>query len=152
MLPIAPLMIEHRLIERMINLVRDEIEQIDLEKKIDILFIDAAIDFIKIYADGPHHGKEEDILFRDLSKKQISKQQQKIMNELIDEHKYERKLTKELVMAKERDIQDQGEDFNRVLELLNRLVEFYPEHIRKEDKFFLSHAWIILAKKRRKTC
>jgi len=136
MLPIAPLMIEHRLIERMINLVRDEIEQIDLEKKIDILFIDAAIDFIKIYADGTHHGKEEDILFRDLSKKQISKQHQKIMNELIDEHKYGRKLTKELVMAKERDIQDQGEDFNRVLELLNRLVEFYPEHIRKEDKFF----------------
>src|SRR5659263_592413 len=85
MLPIAPLMIEHRLIERMINLVRDEIEQIDLEKKIDILFIDAAIDFIKIYADGTHHGKEEDILFRDLSKKQISKQHQKIMNELIDE-------------------------------------------------------------------
>ena len=107
MLPIAPLMIEHRLIERMINLIRNEIEQIELGKKIDILFIDAAIDFIKIYADRTHHGKEEDILFRDLSKKQISKQHQKIMNELIDEHKCGRKLTKELVMAKEKDIQGQ---------------------------------------------
>ncbi len=136
MLPIAPLMIEHRLIERMINIVRNEIEQIELEKKIDIIFIDDAIDFVKIYADRTHHGKEEDILFRDLSKKQISKQHQKIMNELIDEHKYGRKLTKELVMAKEKDIQGQGEDFYRVLELLNRLVEFYPEHIRKEDNHF----------------
>lgn len=136
MLPIDPLMVEHRLIERMINQVRNEIEQIELEKKIDIVFIDAAIDFIKIYADMTHHGKEENILFRDLSKKQISKQHQKIMNELIDEHKYGRKLTQELVRAKEKDIQGQGEDFHRVLGLLNQLVEFYPEHIRKEDKHF----------------
>ena len=69
MLPIAPLMIEHRLIEKMIVVIRKEIDRCKSEGNINPEFIDAAVDFIRIYADKCHHGKEEDILFRDLRKK-----------------------------------------------------------------------------------
>jgi len=71
MMPAGPLMIEHRLIERMIKLMEKEIAHMKKENRADIVFIDAAVDFIRTYADRCHHGKEEDILFRDLAKKKI---------------------------------------------------------------------------------
>ncbi|MFX0049145.1 MAG: hemerythrin domain-containing protein, partial [Candidatus Hermodarchaeota archaeon] len=64
MLPIGPLMAEHRIIEKMIALMQKEIEKIKKFNKVNPLFIDTAVDFIRMYADRTHHGKEEDILFR----------------------------------------------------------------------------------------
>jgi hypothetical protein len=59
----APLMIEHRLIERMIGIIKRILSQIEKEEKIDPVFVDTTVDFIRTYADRTHHGKEEDILF-----------------------------------------------------------------------------------------
>ena len=72
MLPIAPLMIEHRLIEKMLAVIQKEIDRGEQQNKINPEFIDLAVDFIRIYADRCHHGKEEDILFRDLRQKALS--------------------------------------------------------------------------------
>jgi len=66
MLPIGPLMIEHRLIEKMIKVIQKEVETWKREDRINPEFVDAAVDFIRVYADKCHHGKEEDILFREL--------------------------------------------------------------------------------------
>jgi hemerythrin-like domain-containing protein len=136
MKPRGPLMIEHRLIEKMFELVRKEIKQIEERQQADPIFIDTTVDFIRTYADRTHHGKEEDILFRDLEKKDIAEADKKIMQELIDEHKYGRKMVKELVEAKERYLQGQTGALEVILDKLNVLVNFYPEHIEKEDKVF----------------
>ena len=69
MKPIGALMIEHRLIERMIELMRLERESMSKHAKADTHFIEHAVDFIRTYADKCHHGKEEDILFRQLMDK-----------------------------------------------------------------------------------
>jgi len=58
----APLMIEHRLIERMISVIKHSLTQIESTQEVDPVFVDTAVDFIRIYADRTHHGKEEDIL------------------------------------------------------------------------------------------
>ena len=71
MLPIGSLMIEHRLIERLIALIEKEGDKIKKDNLTDIDFIDDCIDFIRTYADRCHHGKEEDILFRDLRNKKL---------------------------------------------------------------------------------
>jgi len=136
MKPRGPLMIEHRLIEKMFELVRKQIKQIEELKQVDPIFIDTTVDFIRTYADRTHHGKEEDILFRDLEKKDIAELDKKIMQELIDEHKYGRKTVKELVEAKQRYLQGQTGALEVILDKLNVLVNFYPEHIEKEDKVF----------------
>lgn len=60
------LMVEHRVIERMIALIEKALAQIESAGVIDALFVDAVVDFVRTYADRTHHGKEEDILFRDL--------------------------------------------------------------------------------------
>ena len=136
MMPIGPLMIEHRLIERMIKLIDSEIISISKTNKINISFIDAAIDFIKTYADRCHHGKEEDILFIELKNKDISSVYKKILDELIQEHVYARENTKILVDAKNKSLNGDKDAVVTVSTQLNKLVEFYPKHIAKEDKNF----------------
>ncbi len=135
-MPAGPLMKEHRLIERMIALISKEAQSLEAGREPDTLFIKEAADFIRTYADKCHHGKEEDILFRGLGKRKISKEHSGIMGELISEHKYGRTKLKELVEARDRLA---GGDKNArvdVLSCLKALAEFYPRHIEKEDKHF----------------
>jgi hemerythrin-like domain-containing protein len=136
MKPIGPLMWEHRLIERLLHLFDGQITKIREENSIDPVFIDNAVDFIQIYADRTHHGKEEDILFRDLAKKQLSAGHAKIMDELVEEHKYARKVVGKLVEAKETFLKGNKAAVQDVIACLKKLSEFYPKHIEKEDKLF----------------
>jgi hemerythrin-like domain-containing protein len=99
MLPIGPMMIEHRLIERMIKIMESEVKRIEKEGVLNLVVIDQAVDFIRTYADRCHHGKEEGILFRELEKKNISGDHKKILDELLEEHKLGRKLTASLAEA-----------------------------------------------------
>ncbi len=138
MMPIGLLMKEHRVIERMIKLMQEELQKIAKLKKADVIFIDKALDFIKTYADKCHHGKEEDILFRDLLKKRLLAEHKKTLNELIEEHIYARKTTKSLRDAKERYVKGDKEALDDIKDFIQALVELYPRHIEKEDKrFFL---------------
>ena len=47
----------------MLEVVRREIVKIEKEKKADPVFVDTAVDFIRIYADRTHQGKEDDDFF-----------------------------------------------------------------------------------------
>jgi hemerythrin-like domain-containing protein len=136
MMPIGPLMKEHRLIERMIVLLEKEIDRLEEGEELDLHFIDVAVDFIRSYADRCHHGKEEDILFRDLAKKALSDEHSQTMKELIAEHVYGRETTAALAGAKERHVQGDMQALGSVIGYLKDLVEFYPAHIEKEDKHF----------------
>jgi hemerythrin-like domain-containing protein len=132
----GPLMIEHRLIERMITLIKQKLNRIETTNQIDPLFIDTVVDFIRIYADRTHHGKEEDILFRKLSNKQMLDQDIQIMDELVDEHVLGRKTAKELVEANAQYRMGEKSALAVIVSKLKKLVDFYPKHIEKEDKIF----------------
>ena len=132
----GPLMIEHRLIERMLANVKNLLVQVGQTKKIDPLLVDKAVDFIRTYADRTHHGKEEDILFRDLNNKELSEIDRRVMNELIEEHVFGRKTTKALVEANTQYRNGDSSSLGDIVSCLNTLVDFYPKHIEKEDKVF----------------
>lgn len=132
----GPLMIEHRLIERMIRQIQKVLKQIDATNEVDPLFIDKAVDFIRTYADRTHHGKEEDILFRDLQKKELSNDDRRVMNELVEEHVFGRHTTKNLVEANNRYRSGDKSALTAIEDHLRTLVDFYPKHIEKEDKVF----------------
>lgn len=136
----GPLMIEHRLIERMLSVVKDALAQIEASRAVDPAFVDAAVDFIKVYADQTHHGKEEDILFRELKRRPLADADQRVMNELIDEHVLGRQITAALVAANARYRKGDGAALADIVEKLKTLVDFYPKHIAKEDKVFFPAA------------
>lgn len=136
MMPIGPLMTEHRLIEKMIALMKEEIAKMKKYNKANPLFIDSAVDFIRMYADRTHHGKEEDILFRDLKKKDLSPNHEKIMEELVEEHVWARNMVGKLVDAKVEYEKGSIDAVNDIISIMSELTEFYPKHIEKEDKRF----------------
>jgi hemerythrin-like domain-containing protein len=136
MKPIGPLMKEHRLIERMVNLLNEELKQMAEKNRVNAEFLMVAIDFIRTYADRTHHGKEEDILFRELAKKRLSQEHQKTMKELVKEHVMARKITTSLANARHNYVKGNSESVKDIVASLRELVDFYPAHIEKEDKHF----------------
>jgi len=136
-------MIEHRLIERMVALMRQELERIRANIAVDPefafvdpVFIDTAVDFLRIYADRCHHGKEEDILFAELTNKDLAPDLKRIMDELVEDHVRARQYTGELVKAKENYLRQEPDAVNQILSYLDRLTAMYPKHINTEDQHF----------------
>ncbi len=66
-------MIEHRVIEKMIALIERAVPIIERAGTIDGVLVDTLADFIRTYADRCHHGKEEEIFFRALREKGLSR-------------------------------------------------------------------------------
>jgi len=136
MLPIGPLMIEHRLIEKMIKVMKGQMDHVQAGNLVESSLIETITDFIRAYADRCHHGKEEDILFRMLAKKVISAEHKRIMDQLLEDHKLGRKITKTLVEANQKYKQGDQNALSVITDCLHSLVTFYPKHIEKEDKHF----------------
>jgi hemerythrin-like domain-containing protein len=136
-------MIEHRLIERLIALMRAELTRIRENMAVDPefhfldpVFIDTAVDFLRTYADRCHHGKEEDLLFAALAGKDLAPEHRQTMEELIQDHVFSRQTTAALVEAKEGFLLEKPGAVNDLVKRLEQLVEFYPKHIDREDKHF----------------
>ena len=136
MKPIGPMMKEHRLIERMLALLGRELGAIVAGMKVNPVFIETAVDFFKTYADRTHHGKEEEIYFRDLGLKDIAAEHRRTMEELVEEHVYARAEVRALMAANERYAAGNLAALDELTGHLTTLVGFYPGHIEKEDKHF----------------
>jgi len=127
---------EHRLIEKMLASMMRHVDQIEKTQKVNPLVVDMAVDFIRTYADRTHHGKEEEIFFRDLVKKNIAPELKTIMQELLDDHAWARKKTAALVDAKEKYLAGDSSKLPEIISIARDLGTFYPRHIEKEDKHF----------------
>jgi hemerythrin-like domain-containing protein len=127
---------EHRLIERAIAMLDKAVIHIEATGEVDALLIDSAVDFIVTYADKTHHGKEEDILFRELQKKQLSTEDRALMDELLVDHRFGRTATSTLAEARARYCAGETEALADITSSLRALVELYPRHIYKEDQVF----------------
>lgn len=104
------------------------------------------VDFIRVYADRTHHGKEEDILFRHLRKKDLSNEDRRLMDDLIGEHIFSRETTRVLVEANTRYRKGDASALAEVTAQLQKLVGFYPKHIKKEDGVFFPTSLTYLSK------
>jgi hemerythrin-like domain-containing protein len=94
------------------------------------------VDFIRTYADRCHHGKEENLLFKALAAKDLSPDHRQVVEELIKDHAWARETTANLVKAKEGYLLESPGALDDLMAHMEKLVEFYPRHIEKEDKHF----------------
>ena len=136
MMPVGPLMIEHRLIERMISLLDNHIKTVSAPVSIDLSLIEKGVDFLRSYADRCHHGKEEDILFTALDSKKLTAEEKTIFDELVAEHKIARATVKSIALAREQALAGNETAFSEIIQLVGKIAVLYPAHIEKEDKRF----------------
>ena len=137
--PITSLLIEHRLIERMIELMKINLPRIKEKEGVDLdfsNFIESATDFMKTYADRCHHGKEEEILFERLAFKKLLPEHKKAMDDLVLEHIRARKILGELAGAREAFKKKNISMINSITTNISKFVEFYPAHVQKEEASF----------------
>ena len=133
MQPIGPLMWEHRTIERAVKLMEEGLVRMRRTAVLEPRFLELGVDFVRTYADR-NHGKEEDILFRELAKKPLEADLRAIMDELVVEHVRGRELTRQVSDGLNRYRSDAAGGLAMVTEALQQLCLFYPAHIEKEDK------------------
>ncbi len=136
MQPIGMLMIEHRLIEKVVVLMGTELKRIRETASIDSRFIEISVDFFRTYADRTHHGKEEEILFRELAEKPLSPEMKKRMKELIQEHVVARTNVTGLMKARQDFLFGDTGSLTQITAFIGALVQLYPLHIEAEDKHF----------------
>lgn len=133
-------MIEHRWIERVIADLQRRLGGPSPRRPIDPAYVERVVDFLQTYADRCHHGKEEDILFRDLEHKALEPALAASMRELVSEHEWARATTRRLVSANASLVAGNKESIPDVHRLLADLASFYTKHIEKEDKNFFRPA------------
>ncbi len=137
---IGALMTEHRLIERVIRDAHVRLDRFEAEDSLDPLYVSTVVDFLRTYADRCHHGKEEDILFRELESRPLAAEHAKAMQALLDDHVWARATTKALVEATERFVSGKHAAAADARGLLRALADFYPGHIEREDHGFFKPA------------
>jgi len=131
---IGPLMAEHRVIERMIAAMVLQTEQMASRGQADTDLLAVAIDFLRSYADRTHHGKEEDILFRELVREDLSPALRSAIDGLVREHNIARGRVTALIAAREQYQQGKTEAFKDVIVSLRDILAFYPQHIVREER------------------
>jgi hemerythrin-like domain-containing protein len=140
MMPIGPLMIEHRWIERVIAGLRQTLLRAQEGETVDRAYVRTAVDFVRTYADRCHHGKEEDILFRDLAAKELTPELAATIRELVAEHEWARGIVRQVIAANLAASEGDPAAAAELVRLLGDLVAFYPVHIAKEDDHFFRPA------------
>lgn len=149
-LPIGVLMKEHRLIEKMIALLKETVSEYKKGTSIDPFFISQVVDFMRVYADRLHHGKEEHILFKALKEKDIKPEHAEMVDKLIEEHKWGREMVNKIESANLEWRNGDTEACAKITDILNDLTGFYPGHIQIEDQDFFKPAMNYFSDKEKK--
>ena len=123
---------EHRIIERVVAAMAVLAEKLQSGKKIQATVWPDLVEFLHIFADTCHHGKEEGYLFPLLEKKGVPVSGCPLAVLLNDHHKGQ-SLVADLRQTSEAYLRAPDTDKEALIGTLHRLVELYPAHIWKED-------------------
>lgn len=130
--PVKILIEEHITLEKMISFLTFLYLN---PEKIKAHLFNQMIDFFSTYVDKCHHWKEERILFHRLKNKKLSKEDENLMNELIEEHRLGRQLAQELNGYKT------AENIEKIKEIFLAITTLYTLHMEKENKKFFFPAF-----------
>ena len=136
--PIGPLMIEHRLIENMINFLDEDVvnQTNNKHKQIDPKSIERIIDFFIFYGDKLHHEKEEKLLFKKLIKKDISEDHQKTLDKILKEHDEARQLFSKIKDQNKLYRDGYEKESAKIEKNLKEVIKLYRKHVEREDNNF----------------
>ena len=120
--PMKKLVNEHVLIKRLVALIPEVIDNLDVASEEGRQVIIDSVDFIRSYADKYHHAKEEEILLKYFD------ESLDIIKTIYEDHETGRAHVRAVLEALD------TEDKEAVSEHLKAYRELLTEHIRKEDE------------------
>lgn len=126
------LMAEHRVIERVLDSLETAAARLATGDPVPAEFFLKAVDFIKGFADGCHHRKEEDVLFDVLVANGMARESGPVAI-MLAQHEEGRRLTRALHDWAERMRAGDATAPGRVARFALNYVALLRDHIRKED-------------------
>lgn len=133
------LMQEHRVIESVLDTLQAGVQIAENSGPIrPAFFIDAA-DFIRGFADGCHHHKEEGVLFKMMADNGFPTQSGPV-GVMLNEHELGRQFTRAMRAAAEKWAQGDESARLRVVENAQGYVALLRQHILKEDNILFPMA------------
>jgi len=126
------LMEEHRVIERMLETLRVGADKLESGEAIQPEFFLDAANFIKGFADGCHHRKEEGVLFPKMVQQGVPSKGGPI-GVMLSEHQMGREYTKSMREGAERLLAGDSSAQDQVIQSARNYVELLQQHIFKED-------------------
>jgi hemerythrin-like domain-containing protein len=129
---IAALKHEHRVIERSLRTLDGICVKLQRGIEVPAETLAQLIDFIRTYADGFHHGKEEAHLFPALLKSGVSREGG-VIGMMLDEHEAGRAFIRELTEAAQAYKVGDPRTVRRFVLGAWRYMDLLTEHIHKEE-------------------
>ena len=131
---------EHRLIERMIKVVRKVCMNVLQGEDINYDDFYIIVDFIKNYADDIHHKKEEDVLFNKMIEHLGESAEIAVKHGMMVEHDLGRLYIRDLVQALENVKSGNGEGKLDIIANAISYTHLLERHIDKEDRVIYKFA------------
>jgi hemerythrin-like domain-containing protein len=131
---------EHKNIVRMLKVLRKACYNVLQGEDIIYEDFEQMVDFIRVYADSHHHGKEEKFLFKEMIDKLGKVGTNLITHGMLVEHDYGRLFVSELLAALGR---VKAGDEESKLDVISNGVGYanhLARHIEKEDKVVYTYA------------
>jgi len=123
---------EHRIIERMLRILNVACEKLEKGQDVSPEVFKKTIDFIRTFADGCHHGKEEDTLFPMVEKHGIPRQGGPTGVMLL-EHDQGRKFMRAFAEAVEKYEKGDKTAKQAIIQNARGYTQLLAQHIPKED-------------------
>jgi hemerythrin-like domain-containing protein len=123
---------EHRIIERVLTALERATTRLSKGQDVYLRFFTGATVFIKNFADGCHHQKEEGILFPALIQYGLSKETGPVAV-MLAEHEEARRLVQKIRQAIERLQSSDDSARNDLIHNSEGYIKLLRQHIYKED-------------------
>lgn len=133
------LMKEHRLIERMIAVLETAAARLEAGQEVRVELFLEAVDFIKNFADGVHHMKEEGVLFKTMNQHGMPVEEGPIAV-MLSEHEQGRGFTRALNEAANHMVEGDGSGIAEVISSARGYAALLRQHIGKEDNILFPMA------------
>jgi len=129
---------EHRVIEQVLRALDGMCLRLKAGDEVPAEALSQALEFIQIYADGHHHGREEEYFFPAL--KECGLEEGGALRFLQEEHALERKLLADLELAVEQYRYGDADAVLRFVEITDRFCQHLIGHMQKEDNLLFRMA------------
>ena len=123
---------EHHGIMLMLNIMSRVADKVEKTKELNNEHLEKILEFLKIFADKCHHGKEEDILFPTLESKGIPRENGPI-GVMLYEHKVGRGFIKEMGDAYEQFKNGNKDSLPKIANAMRSYINLLTGHIHKEN-------------------
>jgi len=132
MKPTENLKNEHQAIKLMLTILEEVGKKIESGKEIDPEHLEKILDFIRVFADKCHHGKEEDLLFPAMEEAGIPREGGPI-GVMLMEHTMGRDFVKAMGEAARKYEKGDRKASSQFVENARKYTSLLSQHIDKED-------------------